>query len=325
VIDSAEIRSPTRYVVRGGTGHAVERLAPDSAALLLMLESDLYHHLYRVPLAGGAVTADGLARSRHLAALSGANNGKGCWEPGWKVVAVAEDGLVAVVKNGLTFWTSPAGLRVRRRVPRAGEACRVLVPKELRSLVSGYYLAIGDADANVPRAIPRPVVRLYWHLTLEAAAPYIAAVTSILNSRAVPFRTKLPSDPNAYRRADAAVLYLERRFFLRAADAVRDVHSQIAGGLRPRVPLFTKPLSSGLGLAEDPRNGLSFGQHRCRLAAQALWRSFLQGNRTRGEREATLAATFQDAQVNPRAPYLNARSRDAYSLPPSVSRVGRPR
>ena len=33
------------------------------------------------------------------------------------------------------------------------------------------------------------------------------------------------------------------------------IHRAVSPHLRPEVPLFTKPLAPGLGLAEDPDNG----------------------------------------------------------------------
>ena len=75
----------------------------------------------------------------------------------------------------------------------------------------GFYCAIGDGDEDDARDAPAPLVRFYWHLTARAAVPYMAAITGRLNQRGIPFRTKVLSDPNGYGRADAGVLYLERR------------------------------------------------------------------------------------------------------------------
>ena len=70
------------------------------------------------------------------------------------------------------------------------------------------------------------------------------------------------------------------------------------------MPLFTKRLANGLGLAEDPSRGMSFGQHRCRLTAQALWRSFARGDADRNSRADSVASAFHREGLDPlRSPH----------------------
>ncbi|MBV9124061.1 MAG: hypothetical protein JO112_11940, partial [Planctomycetes bacterium] len=273
------------------------------------LVDDLYLRLYvRAPDTGSA-PADLPGRRDFLAALSAANHGRGSWDPGWVLQTVAEDGRVAVRKDGLIVWTTPEGLRLGAGALQAGASCRVRVAKELRGWQPGYYWAIGDADQDDP---PGPLLRLYWHLIPQAAVAYMATVTSTLNTRGIPFRTKVLSDAGRYVRADAGVLYLGRSSFAHVRDALQEMYSLLAADLRPEVPLLTKPLAPGLGLAEDPRHALSFGYHRCSLIAQALWRSFQQGDRNREARMATLAAAFRETGRDPAAPFLEPGSRDIY-------------
>jgi hypothetical protein len=189
----------------------------------------------------------------------------------------------------------------------------------------GFYVAIGDGDPDDPGDAPEPLVRFYWHLRAEAAVPYIAAVTGALNGCGVPFRTKVLNDPGAYLRADAGVLYLGRRHFRKIGDAIAQIHRTIAPGLRPDVPRFTKGLAPGLGLAEDPSNELSFGQHRCRLVARAAWRSFARNDAGLGGRSEALAEEFRAAGLDPTRPYLEPHSTDDYVFDPTAARRSRPR
>jgi hypothetical protein len=318
VSDAVEVVSATRYLFLGEAREAAassERPAGAEALLLTTLENELYFRLYVRPVAGSAAPTEFLAERDHLAALSAANNGRGTWEPGWTVGALDEDGRLAVSRDGLTFWARLEDVRVHGGgVPHAGEFCRVRVGKELRHLMPGYYIAIGNGDERDPRDNPEPLVRLYWHLTMPAAVSFVAEVTATLNTLDVPFRAKLLSDPGAYRRADAGIVYLGRRHYRRLADTVAALHERLAAGLRSTTPLFTRPLAPGLGLAEDPGNGMSFGQHRCRLSARGLWQSFVQGDSTPEARAATLAATFRNAGLDPAAPYLEPASPNDYTL-----------
>jgi HopA1 effector protein family len=326
VAGAVEILSPTRYAVLGEIRDAALGGPGQWAAgpsLLPSLESELYTRLYTRSSAQVATSLDARARADHVVALSGANSGRGSWEPGWVLASIEGDGRLTVVKGGIVYWVPRDGVRTGRRTARPGEFCWVWVPKELRCLDPDYYYAIGDADLSDERGGPVPMVRFYWHLTARAAIPYIAAVTEILNARKIPFRTKVLSDPGVYFRADAGVLYLQRHDYRRLGDAIQAIHGRIKFDLKLQVPLFTKHLAPGLGLAEDPRNGMSFGQHRCQLAAQGLWRSFLQGDRTRESRTATLAAAFREAGLKPTSPHLSPGSRDYYSLQPKGGRSSR--
>lgn len=378
------IESPTRYSLLGEPREVPppeEGGATAPPPLVQILETDLYVRLYsRLYLRSGLAAPAGagdplrLAQRDHVNALSAANDGTGTWEAGWRIASIDEDGRAAVIKDAVTFWVSPEGLRARRLAP--GEPCRVRIGKELRNFVPGFYVAIGNGPAepaggpagepgaargrrpgagsevspsggpggelgpgsaagvtetapvlsedaagpgspSEPDAEP-PLVRLYWHLTPEAAVPYMAAATSLLNALGVPFRTKVLVDPAAYVRADAGVLYLDRRCFGEAREAVREIHRRVAAGLRPEVPLFTRALEPGLGVAEDPGHGLSFGQARCRTAATALWSAFHAGRKGERERAAALAEAFAREGLDPANLQLAPGSNAFYDLAPRL-------
>jgi hypothetical protein len=316
VLAAVEVLSPTAYRFGGELREFPPPAAPGpDPAYLHALEEDLYSRLFLRPTRTAA-SADFLAQRDHVSALSAANNGRGSWEPGWEVVGVEPDGRLAARKDGVTFWVQPEGMRAPDGTPAPGDFVRVRVQKEMRSLLPGYYCAIGDGDQDDAQAAPAPRVRFYWHLTARAAVPYMVAITGRLNQRGIPFRTKVLSDPEGYGRADAGVLYLERRDMPRLGDVLAAVHREIAGNLRAEVPLFCQPLATGLGVAEDPGTDLSFGQHRCRLAARALWTSFTRGDATSDQKAATFAEVLRAAKLDPARPHLEPGSTDDYSLEP---------
>ncbi len=98
-----------------------------------------------------------------------------------------------------------------------------------------------------------------------------------LNESGIAFRAKVVSDPDAYHRADAGVLYFRRRDQERIAPVIARIYSTVARGLRREIPMFTKRMADGLGFAVDPSGFQSFGQERCRLVAESLWQSFARG------------------------------------------------
>lgn len=297
---------------------------PAEPLFMAALEGELYSRLYVRPQPAAASISDPLAQRDHLSALSAANGGVGTWEPGWRVVTVEVDGRYGVTKDEVTFWVRPEGLRTRTGRARAGDFCRVWVGKEMRHLLPGFYFAYGNGDQQEERDRPDPLLRFYWHLTRETAVEYMGLVTSLFNRAGIPFRTKVMADPGAYVRADAGVLYLERRFFAPARPLVRRVHEALAARLRPETPMFTKRLADGLGLAEDPAGGMSFGQSRCRLAARGLWACFRRGLSGADARLSSIAEAFRVAGLDPSAPHLERGSRDCYTLEGQLPLDARP-
>jgi lantibiotic modifying enzyme len=80
------------------------------------------------------------------------------------------------------------------------------------------------------------------------------------------------------------------------------------------VPAFTRLLAPGLGLAEDPGDGDSFGMHRCRLLADALVTAHEQGAHSVEARVDAVLDRFAREGINPDRPYLNPGSDDRYTF-----------
>lgn len=308
------------------------------------LAEEIYARLYTRAGPLRDPESDPAARRQHLALLSRANQGRGTWEPGWTVRAVEPDGRLSVLKDGLAFWVGPD--RVRRTGEIApGACCQVWVGKELKELQPGFYIAIGDGSqgsqgsAGSPGSKGsqgsrrneggeggeggeeerEPPVRLYWHLTAAGAASWMARLTGLLNAAGIPFRAKALSDPGSYRRADAGVLYLAPDRYEAARRAVAATYREIRGELRPAVPLLARRLAPGLAVAEDPGNGESFGQHRCRLVARGLWRAFEAGRAGAAERLESVVAELRREGLDPCRPHLGPGSAAVYRPLPRAS------
>ena len=314
MVEAVEISSPRHYTFAGLPRELSAPPEPiEAPPLLPQLEADLYLRFYTRPTAG-AMHMDLMAQRDNINRLSEANHSRGTWEAGWIIGSLDEDGRVAVTKDGVTFWTPPTHLRTHTGKVRSGDPCRVWVGKELRHLIPGFYLAFGDGDERDTRDSTETRVRFYWHLTEAAAASYLDLATQSLNEHRIPFRTKVLSDPGAYFRADAGVLYIERRYVKAVLPIVRRMHEGLGAMLRPEVPMFTKALLPGLGLAEDPANGLSFGQARCRLVAAGMWSAFCKGRNDGDSRLEAIAEAFAANGIDPARPYLEKGSFATYDL-----------
>jgi lantibiotic biosynthesis protein len=296
--------------VASGTEHSLSPQRP--TRVVDALADEVYARLYCRPISPEEIPVfDELACRDHTSAIAAANGGRGTWEAGWTLRAHGADARLTVAKGEVHFVATRDGVRFPPGPLALGGPCSVRVPKELRCLVPGFYMALGDGDHDVEQAekVDGPLQRFYWHLTPEAAAPFIAATTSLLNASKIPFQAKVLSDPNGYTRADAGVLYLQPGVDSRIGAIVSAIHQAVAGLLRPSVPLFTRQIALGLGYAEDPGGALSFGQDRCRIVAEAIWDAFHLGHVERDDRAATVASTFRARGLDPLRPHLGPGAR----------------
>ncbi len=284
------------------------------AYLRFALQTRLYRSFYRL----GRVAPNNDKKPRRsldgrtpfVDSLSSANRGHGFVEDGW-VVRQIDDTTAVVERHGLSLWAPidecivAAGNRIA-----VGESVGLSHPKELPAYSPGFYSAFGDRP--FPAASPTPVVRLYWNLTREGAVPFVEIVSERLNDARLSFRFKVLSDPDAYVRCDAAVIYLPADGYRDAAPIIEQIYAHIAQNLRPETPVFTKPLAPGLGLAEDPPGGHSFGMHRCGLVADGLINAYSEAATSLGERTERVITRFEEAGIDIDSPFLNPGAKDSY-------------
>ncbi len=274
-------------------------------------------------MAGG----DTRAARAFVGRLSQANCGTGTWEPGWVVRAMEDDGTLAVSKRGddITLWAQPEQFRPVDGTVTVGSAGRLRLAKELREMLPGYYTMLGDADQPADgNGSQGDTLRFYWHLTPEIAPGWIDELTHRFNTVGVAFHAKVLSDPGAYVRADAGVLYVALADAAAAMALLPDLHRAVSASLRPTTPMFTKRLARGVAIAEDPGDGRSFGQHRCQLVAEGLVRAFQDGRTAAEDVTAAVAARFADDGLLISRPWLNPGSRQRYRWPTQDASTKRP-
>lgn len=315
----AQVSSALEAMAIGPSGSAAwcgRRLArtprglPAAAArayLAAVAEQVLYEAFYcpgaPIPWSPDARASEPGRDPAFVDALAAANAGSGCWAGGWRVDGRRGDALV-LGRNGLQITAEPSQVRID------GTGAQIRLPKELRFASPGHYIALGDLD--LPAASEYPLLRVYFHVVPSEAARLVGLVTSSLNDLGVAFRLKVVDAPEQFGRCDAAVLYVRASDF----DALRPVLRGLAArvGMRERTPALTKPIRPGIGLAEDPASGESFGMHRCGLLARGIVEAQVAGATRPGDRLAVVERHFAAHGIDLEAPYLRPASPDAYAL-----------
>jgi hypothetical protein len=328
IVRAVEVRSHDSFTFAGrhfslgaqGAGHmqhAQDFAQAQPSPLVTLLEQALYQYCY-------CRTFDGALRDEQpdlvhgvdlTPALSEANATRERWDVGWQVYQVLPSGQVLAHKDGRTraLWpgeflsTDAPGMALR-----PGMNLSVFFARETKTMQPGFYFAFGEAQAGELDSFS--LARFYWNVRAEGAVPLMRAVTRGLNRFQVPFRIKCLTNSAFYTRNDAAVLYVDKRFYRVTARVLEGVYREVSRHLRPDAPLFAKPLAAGLALAEEPYTGESFGMQRCRMLAEGLLSAHARNLRDEASRLGEVERHFAAYGLKLEAPYLNPRSVDQYEF-----------
>jgi len=246
-------------------------------------------------------------------ALSAANMGRERWEQGWRVTQVYPNGSIQARRDAKSVMFQPGHFTTGAGAPQPGSMAAVFLAKESRTLQPGFYYVMSE---TVPeQQVESRPTRIYFNIDEAGAPGLVRAVSTELNRFGIPFRFKTLSYSGAYTRSDGAVLFFGKRFFPAIARLLPRLVAEVKDHLRPATPLFSKKLRDGVGLAEDPGNGESFGSHRIRLVAQAMWDAHLRGLQSDEARLQELDVQFQQQGLRLDQPHLRGASADFYELP----------
>jgi hypothetical protein len=296
-------RLPARVLRSMGAGTARDYLAHNLQARLY---GDFYCHGVAVPAADERPARLALEGSAALVELlSAANGGAGPWQPGWRVRREDDEG-VAVEYDGLTLLAPPG----QCRRDGSSDGASVRLPNEMLRSSPGFYSALGDAALGREE----PLLRVYWNLGAAGAPAYVGACTRLFNEARLPMRMKVANAPGRFDRCDAGVFYIRRADAAAAWELVRELRATLAPHLGAPTPALTKAVAPGVGVAEDPGGGESFGMHRCAIVAEALIRAHERGVGDLTERVELVAACFEEVRLSLDAPYLSPGSSDAYPV-----------
>lgn len=299
--------------VAGTPGAAVPAGSP--APLVQTVQAVFYDRCYARRSAVGVAAPGGepgLAQR-----LAAANAGRDGWDRGWSVFQIGANGQAFVRKGERERIAVPGAFLTEAMVgmvPQIGATVSLRVPRESLDAQPGYYFAFGETLDELADQLS--IVRLYFDVRAEAAPALFAELTGRLNRYQTPFHLKAPVAPAAYDRADAAVLYVGHRYFPIVARIVMAALDRVA--LDDAVPLFTRRLRPGVGVAMEPGSGESFGSHRSRLVAEGLVEAWQRGEIDGEARLRAVEGRFAAAGVDLARPWLNPGAADRFDLPRAV-------
>ena len=278
--------------------------------LVRYLQAIFYAYCYSRPFAGSPLPqVQGVfpMDQAFVAQLSAANKSREVWDQGWEVYLAMPDGRVFAKKADRQRAAAPGEFVTSGAQPMAsmsGATINLLQRRESIGLQPGFYYGYSEVPNDVWDDYT--LVRFYFHLESAGAAVLVEQITSAFNAFMVPFQFKTLDAPAAYDRTDSAVLYLARRYYEIAARLILVHHSTLSRFLKPATPFFTRKLMDGVGVADDPGNGESFGMNRCRLLAEGIVDAFRSNATTPEARLQAVRTRFALNRLDMNSPHLGA-------------------
>jgi hypothetical protein len=322
ILREIEILSPAAFRYKGETISVTPGYMPSvpgipshplpEMPLIRDLQGVLYGRCYARRMEDAAPPANpAQSDPTFVVQLSQSNRSRTGWDGGWTVYQLGQNGNVWLVKGDRQRSAVPGEYVTNGApgtAPQPGAIVSVTVPRESTVAQAGFYYIYSETLGDVWD--DQSLVRFYFHTPSSAAADLIEQLTLRLNRYQVPFRMKALNEPAMYGRTDAAVLYVARRYYSITVRIVRDLPRTLTDQMLPSIPLFTSQLQPGIGIAEDPNTGESFGMHRCRLTAEGIVDALQHGDQTTEGRLSAITARFEQNGCKLEFPHLGSGSVD---------------
>ena len=331
IAEAIEVKSESAFRFRDRTV-SVDRSLPPSKRhpyyhpdpLLLQLHLAIYTSFFACVRSGGSAstmpaTAPVAATNNNetdemIRLLNEANRSQRGWDEGWTVQFALSTGHVVATKDTRVQQFQPGQFvnDAGPRLPKAGDQIHAIRHRASSGLQPGFHFIFGEAIGDFQDQFN--LVRFYWNIGWEGAAPLVRAAATLLNRCQLPFRLKCPVTRQGFGRVDPVVCYAATRHGHVMMELIRRIHPEVSPFLRDPTPLFTKRLAAGLAWAENPAPGKSFGAHRCLIVAEGLVAAWKQGAGTAAARLDRIQQQFLARGLSPERPYLSRAGRDPYGL-----------
>lgn len=287
------------------------------SVMIQHLGRELYLNCYSRNFKGPATdVASTSANYEFVNELSAANSSREYLNRGWKILSLMPTGHYIAGKNGLTriLFAGEFISHNDLRVPvQEGASISIFCPRESRTMHPGFYYVFGQAVGD--QQDDSGLLRFYWNVQADGAANLVGSLTERLNRFQIPFRFKIVNNPIDFDRSDSAILYVNQRYYRVVAELIAEVHQKVSDQLESDTPLFSKRLAPGLGLAEEPTTGESFGQQRSRILAEALWNIYEQQLKEDETQINEIRTQLELNGIDSDRPYRNAGSAGDYDFP----------
>jgi hypothetical protein len=135
------------------------------------------------------------------------------------------------------------------------------------------------------------------------------------NDARLPFTLKVAGEPTMYDRCDTVILFVGRDDYQLASELLVEETTVSDLTARLPVPAFTRRLTPGVAVADDPHGAESFGEARCRLLATGILRAHEEGQSAMESRLREIEKAFRAEGVALDCPHLEPGSAEYEDYP----------
>lgn len=257
-----------------------------------------------------------------VAQLKIANGTHPSWDPGWEIYHFGNDGR-AYVKRADQSRIAWAGTYMLDNWmgagAKVGDIVKLKVFPYTEAPLDSFFHTFGATLSD--QFDEYKLLRFYFNIESSTVVALLRFLSQQLNHYYIPYHFKALADPATYGRADAAVLYVASCHYQIVAYLLTRLPDLLGDGLRSGVPMFTREFARGIGAAQDPGKGASFGMHRCGLVALALLKANANGIYNCDGKMALIEQCFSDVGIDLNTPYLNSGEFDLFAQPLFVGGV----
>ncbi len=239
--------------------------------------------------------------------LQDSNSSHGYIDTDWKIVSKLDPDRPIVVKDGLHLHIDrQQHLPPEFHRAEIGDLVSIYLPPNLVDIDT--YIIVGNAG----KPDRTPSIELYFNFTPDAAVSIAASLTKDLNKLEIPFQFAILHHPELFDRYDGGTLRLPQTAYHSIQGLLAEIYQTHQAEFSANVPIFTKPLAPGLGLAEVPIGADGFGMERCQIIATGLLAAMEQKHTSTADKLATLHRELVNARLDLSQPYLNPDGIDCY-------------
>ena len=253
------------------------------------------------------------------------NDGKGFFHPGYRILKQEADGSLAVEFDGMILHSyRERHLPVSLQSAAVNEPVAVLFPSSF--IHDNRYRANGDGLSGLPpMKFYSAGILIYFNFSPEAAVSTMKCVTTKLNAAKVPFAFEVLHNPLNYSLYNSGFLKFSfnpdesSQYQEILLPVLQTIYAENKSHFREQVPIFTKVLAPGIGLAEHPASELKFGlqqqfgENRCEIVANALLEAHQNSDESQQARMRYIVQHFEQLGLDIERSYLNPSSKDIYT------------
>jgi HopA1 effector protein family len=247
---------------------------------------------------------------KFLQQLQQSNISNGYIDRDWQIVAEVDKDIPVVVKDGLHLHVDR-----KRHLPKEfrraviGDIIAIYLPNSL--VGRDTYIIVGNAG----KPDRSQSIEIYFNCTPTAAVAIALQLTRALNKLGIPFELATLHNPELFDRYDSSTLCISQTSYPSIQQVLAEIYYAHQAEFSANIPIFTKPLAPGLGLAEAPPIVSTFGIERCQVLAIGLLAATEQGYTLPADKLKLIHQEFATAGIDLLQPYLfNPESIDSYSI-----------